>query len=54
MLVVVCAVFGLPDTYFADTLEAVKGITSQEIRELAARYLCKETLKEAVSGKKMS
>ena len=47
-------VFGLPDTYFADTLEAVKGITSQEIRELAARYLCKETLKEAVSGKKMS
>lgn len=47
-------VFGLPDTYFADTLEAVKSITSQEIRELAARYLCKETLKEAVSGKKMS
>lgn len=47
-------VSGLSDTYFADTLEAVKSITAQEIRELAARYLCKETLKEAVSGKKMS
>lgn len=47
-------VSGLSDSYFADTLEAVKSITAQEIRELAARYLCKETLKEAVSGKKMS
>jgi len=29
-------------------------ITPEEIRELASRHLCKETLKEVVSGKKMS
>lgn len=45
---------GLGDTYFADALNAVKTITSQEIRELAQRHLCKEKLKEVVSGKKMS
>lgn len=45
---------GLENTYFADTLNAVKTITSEEIRELAGRHLCKETLKEVVSGKKMS
>lgn len=45
---------GLKNTYFTEALEAVKTVTPQEIRELAGRYLCKETLKEVVSGKKMS
>ena len=45
---------GLPDSYVRDAVEAVKTITPVEIRELASRYLCKETLKEIVSGKKMS
>lgn len=45
---------GLPDSYVRDAVEAVKTITPAEIRELASRYLCKETLKEIVSGKKMS
>lgn len=45
---------GLQDTYFVEALHAVKSVVPQEISELAGRYLCKETLKEAVSGKKMS
>ena len=45
---------GLPDSYFADVLDAIKTVTPQEIRELAGRHLCKEKLKEVVSGKKMS
>ena len=36
---------GLPDSYVRDAVEAVKTITPAEIRELASRYLCKETLK---------
>lgn len=43
---------GLQDTYFADALKAVKEVTAEEIRELAGKYLCKEKLKEVVSGKK--
>ncbi len=45
---------GLSNTYVTDVLEAVKSITSVEIRELSAQYLCKENLKEIISGKKMS
>lgn len=45
---------GLKDSYYTDALDAVKAITPQEIRELAVRHLCKENLKEVVSGKKMS
>lgn len=45
---------GLQDSYFADALNAVKAVTPQEICELAQRHLCKENLKEVVSGKKMS
>ena len=44
----------LQDSYFTDALNAVKAVTPQEIRELAQRHLCKENLKEVVSGKKMS
>lgn len=45
---------GLQDSYFADALDAVKTVTPEEIRELARKHLCKEKLKEVVSGKKMS
>lgn len=45
---------GLQDSYFTDALNAVKAVTPQEVRELAQRHLCKENLKEVVSGKKMS
>ena len=48
------ATSGLDDLYFSRSLQAVNEVTPQEIQELAQRYLCKETLKEIVSGKKMS
>ena len=48
------ATSGLDDQYFSRSLQAVNEVTPQEIQELAQRYLCKETLKEIVSGKKMS
>ena len=44
---------GLPSTFFEDTLRAIKTITAEDIRCLAGEYLCKENLKEVVSGKKM-
>ena len=47
-------VSGFGDTHFEDALNAVKDITPEEIRELAGRHLCKEKLKEVISGKKMS
>ena len=45
---------GFSDSYVKDAVDAVKSVTPEEIRELASRHLCKEKLKEAVSGKKMS
>lgn len=48
------ATSGLPDDYFARSLHAVNEITPAEIQELAQRYLCKETLKEVIAGKKLS
>ena len=45
---------GLDDAFFARSLQAVKEVTSEEIRDLANRYLCKETLKEVIAGKKLS
>lgn len=45
---------GLGDEYFSRSLQAVKEVSSQEIRDLACRYLCKEKLKEVIAGKKMS
>ena len=44
----------LDDTYFARSLQAVKEVTPEEMKELANRYLCKETLKEVIAGKKLS
>lgn len=43
---------GLRDTYFADALKTIKEVTAEDIRTLAGKYLCKERLKEVVSGKK--
>ena len=48
------ATSGLKDDYFARSLQAVNEITPAEIQDLAQRYLCKETLKEAIAGKKLS
>ena len=48
------ATSGSPDDYFARSLHAVNEITPAEIQELAQRYLCKETLKEVIAGKKLS
>lgn len=45
---------GLTDDYFARSLQAVNEITPAEIQDLAQRYLCKETLKEVIAGKKLS
>ena len=45
---------GLDDDYFARSLQAVKEVTPEEIRELAGRYLCKESLKEVIAGKKLA
>lgn len=43
----------LQNTYFTDVLDAIREVTAEEIRELAGRHLCKEILKEVISGKKM-
>ncbi|WP_418210567.1 M16 family metallopeptidase [Bacteroides zhangwenhongii] len=48
------ATSGLKDDYFACSLQAVNEITPAEIQDLAQRYLCKETLKEVIAGKKLS
>lgn len=45
---------GLDDAYFSRSLQAVNEVTPQEILDLARRYLCKETLKEVIAGKKLS
>ena len=47
-------VSGFGDTHFEDALNAVRDITPEDIRELAGKHLCKEKLKEVISGKKMS
>ena len=48
------ATSGLKDDCFARSLQAVNEITPAEIQDLAQRYLCKETLKEVIAGKKLS
>ena len=45
---------GLPDTYFADALQAVREITPEEIRHLARTYLCPDQLREVVAGRKIT
>ncbi|WP_294480173.1 pitrilysin family protein [uncultured Bacteroides sp.] len=48
------ATSGLNDDYFSRSLQAVNEVTPAEIQDLAQRYLCKETLKEVIAGKKLS
>lgn len=48
------ATSGLTDDYFSRSLHAVNEVTPAEIQDLAQRYLCKETLKEVIAGKKLS
>lgn len=48
------ATSGLGDDYFSRSLQAVNEVTPAEIQDLAQRYLCKETLKEVIAGKKLS
>lgn len=43
----------LPDSFFYESFRAIQTITPEGIQRLAGDYLCKETLKEVVSGKKM-
>lgn len=45
---------GVDDTYFSRSLQAIKEVTPEEIRNLAERYLCKEKLKEVIAGKKLA
>lgn len=45
---------GLDNAYFTRSLEALKEVTPEEIQLLAERYLCKESLKEVIAGKKLA
>lgn len=45
---------GLDDAYYARSLEALREVTPENIRDLAGRYLCKENLKEIIAGKKLA
>lgn len=44
----------LDNAYFTRSLEALKEVTPEEIQLLAERYLCKESLKEVIAGKKLA
>lgn len=44
---------GLDDSFFIRSLDAIRGITREEIRTLAQKYFCKENLIEVVAGKKV-
>ena len=43
----------LDDEFFVRSLDAIRSVTSEEIRTLAQRYFCKEKLIEVVAGKKV-
>jgi predicted Zn-dependent peptidase len=44
---------GLDDGFFERQIDSIRSVTSEEIRTLAQRYLCKEKLIEVVAGKKV-
>lgn len=44
---------GLDDRFFIRSLDAIRGITREEICALAQKYFCKENLIEVVAGKKV-
>lgn len=43
----------LDDEFFERQVDSIRSVTSEEIRTLAQRYLCKEKLIEVVAGKKV-
>lgn len=43
----------LDDLFFKRSLEAIQQVTCNEIRDLAQRYFCKDSLIEVVAGKKV-
>ena len=43
----------LDDEFFSRSLDAIRSVTSEEIRTLAQKYFCKEKLIEVVAGKKL-
>lgn len=45
---------GVDDNYFSRSLQAIREVTPEELRDLAGRYLCKENLKEVIAGKKLA
>ncbi len=44
---------GLDDGFFARSIEAIRSVTTDELRKLAQTYFCKENLIEVVVGKKV-
>jgi len=44
---------GLEADFFTKSLESIQNMTQEEIRTMANRYFCKESLIEVVAGKKM-
>ncbi len=42
----------LPDTYFEQMQTTIETITSDDLLNMARKYLCKENLKEVISGEK--
>lgn len=44
----------LDGDYFSRSLQAVKEVTPEEIRDLARKHFCKENLKEVIAGKKLA
>ena len=43
----------LDDDFFVRSLDAIQSVTREEIRDLAQKYFCKETLIEVIAGKKV-
>jgi predicted Zn-dependent peptidase len=43
----------LDDEFFERQVDSIRSVTSEEIRTLAQRYLCKEKLIDVVAGKKV-
>lgn len=44
---------GLDERFFVHSLDAIRGMTSEELRTLAQKYFCKENLIEVIAGKKV-
>lgn len=44
---------GLDERFFVHSLDAIRGVTSEELRTLAQKYFCKENLIEVIAGKKV-